>query len=88
MMQQGSWAVLGMEIECVFLRLLPSVPSIAFDQHHKPFPFFRRTSHELMLILTFDGVKKKQAKNSQCQPIHPIHDKLQQTYNCVKGGEP
>ena len=43
MMQQGSWAVLGMEIERVLLRLLLSVPSlIAFDQQHKPFPFFRR----------------------------------------------
>ena len=38
-MQQESWAVLGMEIECVLLRLLPSVPLIAFDQQHKPFPF-------------------------------------------------
>ena len=32
-MQQGSWAVLGMEIECVLLRLLPSVPLISFDQY-------------------------------------------------------
>ena len=39
-MQQGSWTVLGMEIECVLLRLLLSVPSIAFNQQHKPFPFF------------------------------------------------
>ena len=40
MMQQASWAVLEMEIECVLLRLLPSVPLIAFDQQHNPFPFF------------------------------------------------
>ena len=30
-MQQGSWAVRGKEIESVLLRLLLSVPSIAFD---------------------------------------------------------
>ena len=30
-MQKGSWAVLGKEIECVLLHLLLSVPSIAFD---------------------------------------------------------
>ena len=47
MMQQGSWAVLGMEIECVLLRLLLSVPSIAFDQRHKPFLVFWGTSDEV-----------------------------------------
>ena len=62
MMQQGSWAVLGMEIERVLLRLLLSVPSlIAFDQQHKPFPFF----DSLAMKLHHRG-KKKQTKNSQC----------------------
>ena len=61
MMSQGSWAVLGMEIECVLLRLLPSVPLIAFDQQHKPFPFFDALAMKLC-----HGVKKKQTKNSQC----------------------
>ena len=65
MMQQGSWIVLGMEIECILLRLLPSVPSI-----------------DALAMKFCHGVKKKQTKNSQCQPIRPIHDKLQQTYNC------
>ena len=32
-MQQGSWAVLGMEIKCVLLHLLLSVPLITFDQY-------------------------------------------------------
>ena len=61
MMQQGSWAVLGIEIECVLLHLLPSIPSIAFDQQHKPFPFF-----DALAMKFCHGVKKKQTKNSQC----------------------
>ena len=69
--QQGSWAVLGMEIECVLLHLLPSVPSIAFDQQHKPFLFF-----DALAIKLCHGVMKKQIKNTQCWPICPIHDKL------------
>ena len=44
-----------------FLRLLLSVPSIAFDQQHKPFPFFRRTSDEVML--------RSQEETGQEQPI-------------------
>ena len=69
--QQGSWAVLGMEIECVLLHLLPSVPSIAFDQQHKRFLFF-----DALAIKLCHGVMKKQIKNTQCWPVCPIHDKL------------
>ena len=61
MMQQGSWTVLGMEIDCVILRLLPSVPSIAFNQQHKPFLFF-----DALAMKFCHRVKKKQTKNSQC----------------------
>ena len=62
MMPKGSWEVLGMEIGCVILRLLPSVPLIAFDQQHiKPFMFF-----DALAMKLYQGVKKKQTKISQC----------------------
>ena len=60
-MQQGSWAVLGMEIECVLLHFLPSVPSIVFNQQHKPFVVF-----DALAMKLYQGVKKKPTKNSQC----------------------
>ena len=62
-MQQGSWAVLGMEIECILLRLLLTVPSIAFDQQYKPFPF---QFFDALAMKICHGVKKKQIKNRQC----------------------
>ena len=61
MMQQGSWAVLGMEIEGILLRFLPSVPSIAFDQQHKPFPF-------PFSIFHFISLKKRKYNDNPAQP--------------------
>ena len=60
MKQQGSWAVLGMEIECILLRLLLSVPLTAFDQQHKPFLFF----DALAMKLCQGG--KKETDQEQC----------------------
>ena len=62
------------------LRSLPCVPSIAADQQHKPFPFW---FFDALASRLCQGVKKKQTKNRQWQPICALHDKLQQTYiNC------
>ena len=44
-----------------FAFIAECVPSIAFDQQHKPFPFFDAPGMKLC-----HGVKKKQRKNSQC----------------------
>ena len=51
--------------ECIFSCSLPStsVPSIAFDQQHKPFPFWFFDSLAMKLR---QGVKNEQTKNSQC----------------------
>ena len=77
-----------MEIECILLCLLLSVSSIAFNHSvlYAPinnislfrFSFFYALA--MKLCHRVKTVKKKQTKNSQCQPIRP--DKLQQTYNC------
>ena len=49
-------------LECILLRSLPSVPSIAVDQQHKPFPFWFSDA----LVMRFcQGVKKKRTKNRQ-----------------------